>query len=68
MSNIIDGLQEEISRVRNFIQIYDSIPLNAGMFASTIIKNSIKKAEKAIASTDTTEMLKCYKYLKEYNL
>ena len=61
--NLIEGLQSEMNRCRELVELYDEIP--AGAFGSTMIKAEIKKAESAIASGDTVKMLSCYKSLQE---
>lgn len=66
--NIIEGLHSEMDRVREIIKEYDSVPNNAGAFASGMMKQSIKNAEAAIATGDTIGMMKCYDDLKEYEL
>jgi len=66
--NLIDGLHEEMKRVREIIDIYDELPKNAGAFASGMMKFSIDNAESLIAAGDTVGMFKAYNDLKEYNL
>ena len=66
--NIIEGLHQEMDRVREIIKIYDEVPNNAGAFASGIMKNSIKNAEMLIAIGDTIGMMKAYNDLKDYEL
>jgi hypothetical protein len=64
--NLIEGLQSEINRAREIIDVYKSLPKNAGWFASAMIEASIKQAEKAIANDDTIAMIKCLKDLEQY--
>jgi len=66
--NLIDGLHEQMERVRGIIKIYDELPKNAGAFASAMMKISIKNAEILMANGDTVGMIKAYNDLKEYNL
>jgi hypothetical protein len=67
--NLIEGLQEEIKRVKEIIKVYEDPILNsAGMFAATMMKGSVKKAENAIAQMDTVAMLSAIKDMKEYEL
>ena len=66
--NLIEGLLSEMNRVREIIKEYDSIPNNAGAFASMMMNQSIKNAEALISNGDTTGMLKAYSDLKEYEL
>ncbi|NYT76608.1 hypothetical protein H0A71_06360 [Alcaligenaceae bacterium] len=62
--NIIEGVQRQCARVREILPLYDEIP--TGVFAATMMRSSIKKAEAAIASGDVTAMLSAYKDLEEY--
>jgi len=66
--NLIEGLQEQMNRVREIISEYDSLPNNAGALASGFMKISIKNAEKAIANGDTIAMLAAFEDLKTYEL
>ena len=61
--NLIEGLLSEMDRCRDLIKIYDTI--QAGSFGAAMIKQDIVAAEKAMASGDTVEMIRCYKTLKE---
>ena len=63
--NIIEGLHEEMNRVRKIIKIYDELPNNAGAFGSIEMKQSIKIAEDVIAIGDTIGMLRAYNDLQE---
>jgi hypothetical protein len=60
--NLIEGLQEEMSRCREFLLEYEAIP--QGIFGATIIKQEIKKAEQTIATGDTIGMMMSYESLK----
>jgi hypothetical protein len=62
--NIMEGLLSEISRVRDIVTEYESLPSGAGMLAAAIMKSEIKQAEKAIATGDTIEMIYAYSKLK----
>lgn len=66
MANLIEGLLEEMNRVRELIKIYESLPDNAGFFGSSMMKVSITRAEKAIASGDVTEELRAFEDLKSF--
>ena len=61
--NLIEGLQKELERNKKLLKIYEEIPI--GVFVATIIRKSIKKAERAMAVGDTVEMLKYFKNLKK---
>jgi hypothetical protein len=60
--NLIEGILEQIDRCREVLTIYESIPV--GAFGAAVIKQSIKDAEKAMATGDTVTMIACYKDLK----
>lgn len=62
--NIIEGIQRQCDRVREILPLYDEIP--TGVFAATMMRNSIKAAEAAIASGDVLAMLAAYKDLEGY--
>lgn len=64
--NLIEGLHNEMDRVRGIIKEYDAIP--AGAFAAGFMKQSIKNAENMIATGDTVGMMKALNDLKEYEL
>jgi argininosuccinate lyase len=66
--NLIEGLQEEMNRVREIIKVYDEVPNGAGAFASGMMKHSVKSAEAFISIGDTIGMMEAYKDLKEYEL
>jgi len=64
--NIIEGLQKQMSRVREIIKVYEALPNNAGAFAAGMMRFIIQNAEDAIASGDTVGMIEAYKHLEEY--
>jgi len=66
VKNLMEGLLEEMNRAREMITEYRSLPKNAGMFTSVMIQRDITRAEKAIASGDTIQMIASLKLLKEY--
>lgn len=66
--NLIKGLHSEMNRVREIIKEYDSLPNNAGAFASGMMKISINNAEKLMAIGDTIGMIRSLNDLKEYEL
>lgn len=66
MANLIEGLQEEMNRVRELLKEYEAIGA-PGVFGTIILKAEIKNAEAAIASGDVIHMLQCYESLKECN-
>lgn len=65
--NLMDGLLSEMNRVREIIKEYEMPELKgAGIFAATMMKQSIAKAENSIRSNDVIKMLRAYSELKEY--
>ena len=60
--NLLEGLQRELKRNIELLQIYKTIP--TGGFGALIIKNKIEEAEKAIAEGDIVKMLNCYEDLQ----
>ena len=66
--NLIEGLQDEMNRVRDIIKVYEEVSGGAGIFAITMMKASIKEAEKSMAEGDVIEEMKCYESLKTYEL
>lgn len=66
--NLMQGLCEEIDRVKDIVKEYEAIPSGAGNFAALFMKQDISMAEKARNQGDTIEMIKCFKKLQEYEL
>jgi len=66
--NLMDGLFEEMNRVRGIIKEYEALPQGAGVPASMMMKASIQNAESAIKAGDIVAMLVAYGDLKEYEL
>ena len=62
MPNLIEGLQEELTRNREVLTEYEAIP--TGAFGALMIRQAITAAEAAIASGDVVAMLRCYKELQ----
>ena len=62
MANLIEGLNAELSRNREILKIYESIP--EGRFGAVMIKQTIKMAEKAIAENDIVAMVRACKELQ----
>lgn len=65
--NLMNGLLNEMNRVRELITQYEALPNGVGMFGVTTMKSSIKMAEKSISNGDIIEMLKQYENLKSHN-
>jgi len=62
--NLIEGIQEEMNRVRELRKQYVAIG-TSGAFGLIVIDAEIKQGEKAIASNDVVEMLKSYTNLQK---
>ena len=63
--SLADALPREIERVQELLPLYDEIP--TGIFASTMMRNSINAALAALAHGDVLAMLRCYGDLKGYS-
>jgi hypothetical protein len=66
--NLMQGLCEEIDRVKEIVKEYESIPNGAGRFAAAFMKQDISLAEKARNQGDVIKMMYSYKKLKGYGL
>lgn len=62
--NLIEGLIDEMNRVRGLIKMYEELPDNVGFVGACIMKVSIKEAEATIVSGNIIEMLRSYENLK----
>lgn len=63
--NLAEALPAEQQRVRELLPIYDAIP--EGIFAATMMRQSLSEAERAAASGDVVAMLRAYEDLKGYS-
>jgi hypothetical protein len=62
-----DALPREMARVRDeVLPEYDAIP--AGIFAATMMRQSLDAAARAMVEGDTVAMIQCYEDLKGYHL
>lgn len=67
MANLVEAIQEQCNRLReSVLPEYDKIP--TGVFAATLMRESIKRAEKAIASGDAVECIAALKELRGWKL
>lgn len=62
--NLAEGIVAEIRRVSEILPLYDAIP--TGIFAATMMRAALNRAQKAMADGDVIEMLRCYEELKEF--
>jgi hypothetical protein len=60
-----DALPREIERVQSILPYYDEIG-PAGLFAATMMRQSIKAAHTAMIEGDLVAMIRCYEDLKGY--
>ena len=64
-TDLTHDLLKEISRVKDLLNLYHSLPNNAGIIASQRLKIHLAHAEKAIQDNDIIQMLQMYGILKE---
>jgi len=64
METLAEALPKEQRRVRDLLLTYDAIP--TGIFAATLMRQSLARAEQAAASGDVTAMLAAYYDLRGY--
>jgi len=65
MKTIAEELPKEQQRVRELLPLYDAIP--TGVFAATMMRQSLSRAEQAAASGDVVAMIAAYEDLKGYD-
>ena len=65
MASLAEALPEEQKRVRELLPLYDAIP--TGIFAATMMRQALTKAEQASASGDVIAMLQSYEELKGFD-
>lgn len=65
METLAEALPKEQQRVRELLSMYDSIP--TGIFAATMMRQSLSRAEQAATSGDVIAMLAAYEDLKGYD-
>ena len=64
--SLAEALPKEQERVREIVAIYDTIP--AGALASAMMRQSLSRAERAVASGDVGQMMASLQELREYEL
>lgn len=62
--NLMDGLFDEMNRVRELIKEYEGLPNGVGNIGAALMRINITKAEMAIRNNDVVEMLREYESLK----
>ena len=65
MSSLAVELPKEQQRVRELLPLYDQIP--TGVFAATLMRQAITRAEQAASSGDVIAMLRSYEELRGFN-
>ena len=65
MENLAEALPKEQQRVREMLPLYDAIP--TGVFAATMMRQSLARAEQAVVSGDVIAILAAYIDLKEFS-
>jgi hypothetical protein len=66
-NNLGEALPREMTRVRDeVLPEYLAIPM--GIFAATMMRQSLDAAQKALAEGDVVAMIRCYEDLKGYHL
>lgn len=61
---LTDALSEEMERVRGILSYYDEIP--TGVFAATMMRESLHEAEHAMLEMDAAKMVRCLEDLRGY--
>ncbi len=64
MKNLAEALPKEQQRVRELLDIYDAIP--TGVFAATLMRQALARAEMASASGDVAAMIAAYTELQGF--
>ena len=64
VDTLADALPREMSRVRELIPLYESVPM--GGLAANMMRHSLDRAQIAMAHGDTIAMIRCYEDLKSY--
>ena len=62
MSNLAEELPKEQQRVRELLEVYNTIP--TGAFGAMMIRQALDRAEQAASSGDVVAMLRSYEELK----
>lgn len=68
IKTLIDGIFEEMNRVRTIIKEYESLPNGVGKLAAGFMNIDIKFAELALRRSDVLMMLAAYGKLKSWEM
>ena len=63
MTNLAEALPAEQRRVRELLDVYNTIP--TGAFAAAMLRDALERAERAAAAGDVVAMARSYAELKE---
>ena len=63
LMNLIDGLNEQLTRARELLKLYEGIP--TGGFGAMMIRQAIEHAESSMRDGDTVQMIFAYKALEK---
>jgi hypothetical protein len=66
MESLATELPKQQQRVRDLLPLYDEIP--AGVFAATMMRQALVRAEQASASGDVVAMLRSHEELKGFKV
>lgn len=66
MSSLGEELPNEMQRVTGLLQVYSSLPNGAGNFAAVIMRQTLDRATRALASGDVIQMIRVYEELKGF--
>lgn len=64
--NLIEGLIDQMNRVRGLAAVYDALPNDAGKLGALLMRATIMTAERVMAEGDLVEMIRAYKDLEEF--
>lgn len=66
MSSVGEEIVKEMARVREIIPIYDALPGNVGIFASTLMRQALDRAARALAEGDIVAIVRSYEELRGF--
>ena len=66
MSNMIEGLVDQIDRVKRIRETYMDLPDGVGIPAAVLMSKDLQKAREALSSMDAVDGLRAYEALKEW--